>query len=69
MSWTITFYSEIVEAEAQALPSRFLANFLRITELKEAFGPNLGQPHTAPLGQRLFEICANGKRWIPRVNA
>ena len=37
-----------------------LANFLRIVELIGEFGPDLGRPHTAPLGQGLFEIRAKG---------
>ncbi len=66
MDRTITFYSEKVEAEALALPAGILANFLRITELIREFGPHLGRPHTAPLGQGLFEIRAEGKEGIAR---
>ena len=66
MRWTITFYSEKVEAETLALPPSILANFLRITELIEEFGPNLGRPHTAPLGQGLFEIRAKGREGVAR---
>jgi len=66
MSWSITFYSKKVEAETLALPPSILANFLRITELIEEFGPNLGRPHTAPLGQGLFEIRAKGREGIAR---
>ena len=66
MTWTISFYSEKVESETLALPPGVLASFLRITELIEAFGPDLGRPHTAPLGQGLFEIRAKGKEGIAR---
>ncbi|WP_299632593.1 type II toxin-antitoxin system RelE/ParE family toxin [uncultured Roseobacter sp.] len=66
MSWTITFYSEKVEKETLALPPGILANFLRITELIEEFGPDLGRPHTAPLGKGLFEIRAKGQEGIAR---
>lgn len=66
MTWTITFYNGKVEAETLALPSGVLASFLRITELIETFGPNLGRPHTAPLGQGLFEIRAKGREGIAR---
>jgi hypothetical protein len=58
MKWSITFYSGKVDKETLALPPGILANFLRITELIEEFGPDLGRPHTAPLGQGLFEIRA-----------
>lgn len=49
-----------------ALPAGILANFLRIAELIEEFGPDLGRPHTAPLGKGLFEIRAKGKEGIAR---
>ena len=51
MAWNITFYSEKVEKQTLALPKGILANFLRIAELIEEFGSDLGRPHTAPLGQ------------------
>ncbi len=66
MTWKVTFYSEKVEKEALDLPPSILASFLRITELIEEFGPDLGRPHTAPLGQSLFEIRAKGKEGIAR---
>ena len=66
MTWTVTFYSEKVEQETLALPAGVLASFLRITELMEEFGPNLGRPHTAPLRNGLFEIRAKGREGIAR---
>lgn len=66
MTWTITFYSAKVEQETLALPAGILASFLRIMELIEEFGPDLGRPHTAPLGQGLFEIRAKGREGIGR---
>lgn len=66
MTWSITFYNEKVEQETLDLPSGILANFLRITELIEEFGPDLGRPHTAPLGKGMFEIRAKGKEGISR---
>lgn len=66
MNWKITFYSEKVEKETLALPAGILASFLRITELIEEFGPDLGRPHTAPLGKGLFEVRAKGKEGISR---
>ena len=66
MPWTITFYSTRVERETLALPPGILASFLRIAELIEEFGPDLGRPHTAPLGRGLFEIRANGREGIAR---
>jgi len=66
MPWSISFYSEKVEKESLDLPPSILASFLRITELIEEFGPDLGRPHTAPLGQGLFEIRAKGREGIAR---
>lgn len=66
MPWTVTFYSTRVEQETLALPPGILASFLRIAELIEEFGPDLGRPHTAPLGQGLFEIRAKGREGIAR---
>lgn len=66
MNWKVTFYSEKVEQETLALPKGILANFLRIAEMVEEFGPDLGRPHTAPLGKGLFEIRAKGREGISR---
>ena len=66
VTWKITFYSEKVENQTLALPKGILANFLRIAELIEEFGPELGRPHTATLGQGLYEIRARGKEGISR---
>lgn len=66
MAWTINFYDEKVERQTLRLPKGILANFLRIAELIEEFGPDLGRPHTAPLGQGLYEIRAKGKEGISR---
>jgi phage-related protein len=66
MSWTISFYSSKVEQETLALPPGILASFLRITELVEEFGPDLGRPQTAPLGAGLFEIRAKGREGVGR---
>ncbi len=66
MRWKVTFYSPKVEQETLALPAGILAGFLRVVELIEEFGPALGRPHTAPLGQGLFEIRAKGREGIAR---
>ena len=43
-----------------------LANLLRILEMVREVGPNLGRPHSAPLGNGLFEFRAKGKEGIAR---
>jgi hypothetical protein len=41
MNWTITYYSEIVQAEILDLPACLLARFLRYTDRMETYGPDL----------------------------
>ena len=66
MSWKITFYNEKVERNTLAFPKGILANFIHIAEMIEQFGPALGKPYTAPMGNGLFEIRAKGKEGIGR---
>ena len=67
MSWTITFFNKKVEEEALAFPAGIRANLLHILEMIEEFGPALGKPHTAPMGNGLFEIRAKGREGIGRA--
>ena len=62
MAWKVTFYSAKVEQQTLRFPSGILAHLLHILELVEEFGPDLGKPHTAPMGKGLFEIRARGER-------
>ncbi|MGM0654976.1 MAG: type II toxin-antitoxin system RelE/ParE family toxin [Thermodesulfobacteriota bacterium] len=66
MMWTVTFYNTNVEAQTLSFPAGILANLIHILELIEEFGPNLGKPHTSPMGKGLFEIRAKGKEGIGR---
>ncbi len=66
MKWKITFYSEKVEAKTLKLPTGILANFLRIAEMIEDLGPNLGKPYVGKLESGLYEIRAKGKEGIAR---
>lgn len=43
-TWKISFYDDKVERETLRLPPGILANFLRIVELIEQFGPAIGRP-------------------------
>ena len=67
MSWTITFFNAKVEAETLAFPPGILANLLHVLEMIEEFGPAIGKPHTAPMGNGLFEIRAKGREGIARA--
>lgn len=64
--WKITFYDKSVEDETLSLPDTILANLLRVLEMASEVGPNLGRPHSVPLGDGLFEFRAKGKEGIAR---
>ena len=66
MNWKIEFFNEMVEKQTLGFPKGILADFLRVVELIEEFGPAIGRPHTASLGKGLFEIRAKGREGIGR---
>ncbi|NQU63296.1 MAG: type II toxin-antitoxin system RelE/ParE family toxin [SAR324 cluster bacterium] len=66
MNWQITFFNQKVETETLSFPAGILADLLHIFEMIEEFGPDIGKPHTQPMGKRLFEIRAKGKEGIGR---
>ena len=57
----IEFYNARVLAAIEKWPSGVVADFLRLTELLEAVGPNLRLPHSRALGDGLFELRARGR--------
>ncbi|THJ19622.1 MAG: type II toxin-antitoxin system RelE/ParE family toxin [Nitrospira sp. CG24E] len=67
MIWTVTFYSQRVEEEILALPAGILARFLRYAERMEAYGPDLGMPHTRAMGGGIFELRIKAAEGIARV--
>jgi phage-related protein len=67
MNWTITYYSESVQAEILALPAGFLARYLRYADRMEVYGPDLGMPHTRAIGGGLFELRLKAGEGIARV--
>ena len=67
MTWTVTFYSRKVEDEILALPAGFVARFVRYAERMQAFGPDLGMPHTRAMGDGLFERRLKSAEGIARV--
>lgn len=67
MAWTVTFYSDRVEAEINALAPGLLARFIRYAERMELFGPDLGMPHTRAMGGGLFELRIKAAEGIARV--
>ena len=67
MNWTVTYYSESVQAEILALPAGLLARYLRYSERMELYGPDLGMPHTRAMGEGLFELRLKAAEGICRV--
>ena len=65
-NWNITFFNEKIKNDTLSLPDGILANMLKIFEMVKEVGPNLGRPHSAPLGDGLFEFRAKGKEGIAR---
>jgi phage-related protein len=66
MAWTIDFY-EGVEDDLLAMPAKIQARMLKLLEMVEAHGANLGMPHTKPMGDGLFEIRAKAETGIGRA--
>ncbi len=67
MAWTLTFYSAKVAKTVEAWPVGVRASFLRIAELMEQHGPDLGMPHAKAMGAGLFEVRAKGREGIGRA--
>jgi phage-related protein len=65
MNWTVEFYKG-VDKQILNMPPALQARLLRLLELIEKHGPDLGPPHTKALGDGLFEIRAKGKEGIAR---
>jgi phage-related protein len=49
------------------LPDTLVARYLKLTDLMQKYGPNLGMPHTRALGNGLFEMRLKAKEGIARV--
>jgi len=67
VSWRISFYSPALQKEILDLPAGFVARFLRYAERMEAYGPDLGMPHTRAMGLGLFELRLKAQEGIARV--
>jgi phage-related protein len=67
VAWTVAFYSQRVEDDVLGLPAGMVARFLRYAERMEAFGPDLGMPHTRAMGGGLFELRLKAAEGIARV--
>lgn len=66
MNWTVEFFNVSVENDILDMPPKIQARMIKLLELIEKHGANLGSPHTEPMGDGLFEIRAKAKEGIGR---
>ena len=67
MNFTIEYFHARVKVEIESWPDDLLADFARMVELLMDFGPNIGMPHSRPLGGGLFELRPRGRGGIGRA--
>ncbi|WGY70457.1 type II toxin-antitoxin system RelE/ParE family toxin [Burkholderia cepacia] len=67
VAYEIRFFSAQVEAGVFALPKTLTARFFALADRMERCGPNLGEPHTKPIGEGLYEMRLKGLEGIARV--
>jgi len=67
MSWNIEYVNRDVEQFILELPPGLAAKYLRLTDLMQEFGSNLGMPHSRALTGGLFELRVKGQEGIARV--
>jgi len=67
MKWEIIYYNSDLEEEILGLPDGLLARYIRLTELMEIYGADLGMPHAEALGKGLFELRVKAKEGIARI--
>ena len=67
MDYTISYYSDEVEAEVLGLPDTLQARYASLTQRMLGAGANLGNPHTKAVGGGLFELRLKGAEGIARV--
>lgn len=67
MSWTIRYHSVAVQDDIRRWPVRLQAGYVRITDLMQREGPDLGMPYTRAMGRGLFEIRCQSHKGLGRV--
>jgi phage-related protein len=65
MTWKVEFYAGVTD-QIIGMPPKIQARMIRLLELIEKHGANLGSPHTEPMGDGLFEIRAKAEEGIGR---
>jgi len=66
MAWKVEFFNESVESDILRMPAKIQARMIKLLELIEKHGANLGTPHTQPMGDGLFEVRAKAQEGIGR---
>lgn len=67
MAWKIFYYNNDLQQEISKFPETLLARYIKLTDLMQKYGSDLGTPHTKSLGKGLFELRLKGKEGIARV--
>lgn len=67
VNYTITYYSESVKADIDALPITLKSRYIVLSRRMVEVGANLGEPHTGAFGGGLFELRLKGAEGIARV--
>ncbi len=67
MAWQLSYYNAKVAAQVETWPVGIRASFLRIVELMQVHGPDIGMPHTKAMGAGLFEVRTRGREGIGRA--
>jgi len=65
--WKIVYFDQHVVDRLSAWPKKIRAKYLRIVELIENHGLNLGSSISKPMGSGLFEIRVKAQEGIGRV--
>lgn len=65
MTWNVELYAGVEEVII-SMPVKMRTRFIKLLELMENYGANLGEPHTKSLGSGLFEIRAKSSEGIAR---
>lgn len=65
MTWKVDFYDGVEDIILQ-MPPKIQARMIKLLELMEKHGANLGPPHTESMGHGLFEIRAKAKEGVGR---
>ena len=67
MDYEIVYFNDAVQEQILDLPDTLAARYVVLTRRMVAIGPNLGMPHTKPMGGGLFELRLKGAEGIARV--